>query len=121
MRSRESICAVSLVPGRAMTRISVFGRTLSSSSSVYISSYAGSPAFLVRRTPRTTLAPSALARRAKLVPMSPVPRTVMLLPQIERMGSPFSQPRSRTICSKTGICRRSISVTMMICSEMVTP
>ena len=68
-----------------------------------------------------TLAPKALARRAKLVPMSPVPITVMLLPQMDRMLKPFSHSRFFTISSNFGICRSIISVTMRMCSEMVIP
>ena len=64
----------------------------------------------------------AFTRRAKDVPMSPVPSTVMRLPQTERMGG-FSLLQSwRCIHSCTvGICRSSISVTMTMCSLMVTP
>ena len=77
---------VSAVEGSAITRMSVSGSRLSSSAWVYTPSKAGSAAFLVRRTPRISLAPMALARRANSVPMSPVPSTVMVLPMMERMG-----------------------------------
>jgi len=112
---------VSPVAGSASTRMSVSGSRPSSSSLVCISSKAGSAAFFVRRTPRMLLAPSALARRANSVPMSPVPTTVMVLPMMERMG--ITSPQRPAACSAqyAGAWRSSISVTMTMCSAMVTP
>lgn len=75
------------VEGSAITSMSVSGSRPSSSSWVYTPSKAGSAGFFVRRTPRISLAPMALARRANSVPMSPVPSTVMVLPMMERMGT----------------------------------
>ena len=66
-------------------------------------------------------APMALARRANSVPMSPVPRTVMVLPMIDRMGCTVPQRWAAASAQYVISWRSSISVTMMRCSAMVTP
>ena len=121
MRSRLSTPTVSPVEGSAITRMSVSGSTLSKSESVTIRSKAGSAGLMVRRTPQMDLAPIALARWAKLAPISPVPSTVMFAPQMERTGSGGSHTRSPTAFMVGIICRSSISVTIIMCSAMVTP
>ena len=78
-RSRLSIPAVSAVPGRAITRMSVRGRASSRAVKGRVSSKSGA-GLPLRRTPQRWAAPMARNRRATLLPMSPVPSTVTRLP-----------------------------------------